>query len=234
METRRPTELSGGQQQRVAIARALVFEPRVLLLDEPFGALDRRLREQLGLEVRRVQRELGITTIFVTHDQDEAFTMSTRISVMGEGELLQVAPPVEVYTSPKRLEVARYLGQLNEFDVEVELEGGSLVHSGPDGLKVRCPATDAPFERGRTYLAAARPEHIELRPPGLEGAARGRVIAAIFAGDSMRAQVVTESGTEFLCVLPPSATTVVDGDNVSVVVDPERLLVFDQNGARVS
>src|SRR5262249_7166374 len=110
---RKATELSGGQKQRVALARALILEPKVLLLDEPLGALDRKLRERMQLELRALQREVGITFIFVTHDQEEALTMSDRIAVMGAGRLLQVATPRRLYEQPSSLEVAAFIGTIN-------------------------------------------------------------------------------------------------------------------------
>ena len=117
---RRPRELSGGQQQRVALARALVFEPDALLLDEPLGALDRRLREQLQTEIKEIQRRVGISVLFVTHDQDEAMTMSDRIAVMRDGEIVQIGSPSEVYLHPGTAFVASFLGETNLLPVRLE------------------------------------------------------------------------------------------------------------------
>jgi ABC-type Fe3+/spermidine/putrescine transport system ATPase subunit len=236
MQGRRPSALSGGQQQRVALARALVFEPRVLLLDEPFGALDRRLREQLGLEVRRVQRELGITTIFVTHDQDEAFTMSTRIAVMGHGEILQVDTPTSVYGQPSQLEVARYLGNLNEFGVSVGDRNGVSTHVlGPSSLTFVVPTGDG-VVKGRSLRAGVRPEHVRIEPSsstrcGTEATVR----AAIFGGGWTRAQLVLGDGSEFLAVLPREGHTIADGDRVWIGIDLKHGMLFDQDtGQRVA
>ena len=127
---RRPAQLSGGQQQRVALARALVLRPRVLLLDEPLGALDAQLRKQLQLELRAVQREVGITFVYVTHDQEEALTMSDRIAVLAEGRVEQVGPPEEIYSAPATTFVAGFLGAANIFDADVlEVNGGSAACS---------------------------------------------------------------------------------------------------------
>ena len=127
---RRPAQLSGGQQQRVALARALVLRPRVLLLDEPLGALDAKLRKQLQLELRKVQREVGITFVYVTHDQEEALTMSDQIAVLAEGRVEQVGPPREIYTAPATTYVAGFLGAANIFDAEVlEVTGGAAICS---------------------------------------------------------------------------------------------------------
>ena len=119
LETRKSNELSGGQRQRVALARALVRRPKVLLLDEPLGALDKRLREAMQLELRQLQRQVGITFLFVTHDQDEALSMADRISVMSNGRVLQIATPRALYESPKSREVADFVGTMNFFEAEI-------------------------------------------------------------------------------------------------------------------
>ena len=116
LETRKPSQMSGGQQQRVALARALVNQPKVLLLDEPLGALDLKLRQEMHLELKKLQRDVGISFVFVTHDQEEALTMSDRIAVMHEGKLLQVASPEEIYESPANRFVADFIGRTNLLD----------------------------------------------------------------------------------------------------------------------
>src|SRR3977135_2976585 len=127
MAERLPKQLSGGQQQRVALARATVFQPRLLLLDEPFGALDRKLREQMQIEVRRLQRRLGLTTLFITHDQEEALVMSDRIAVMDKGRVLQVGPPNEIYEAPANTFIADFIGESNIFVGVVEADGGNTL-----------------------------------------------------------------------------------------------------------
>jgi ABC-type Fe3+/spermidine/putrescine transport system ATPase subunit len=230
---RYPAELSGGQQQRVALARALVFEPRVLLLDEPFGALDRRLREQLGLEVRRVQRELGITTIFVTHDQDEAFTMSTRIAVMGHGEILQVDAPPAVYHHPCSLEVARFLGQLNEFPVTVTRAGSETVLEAPGGLRMGAPSSNG-LPDGESLRCGVRPEHIQVATEPTEiCAAHATVQAAIFGGDWTRAQIVLGDAPPLLAIMPHHGPPVADGDQVWIGVHSQHGMLFADTGERV-
>jgi ABC-type Fe3+/spermidine/putrescine transport system ATPase subunit len=233
---RKPSELSGGQQQRVALARALVFEPRVLLLDEPFGALDRRLREQLGLEVRRVQRELGVTTIFVTHDQDEAFTMSTRIAVMGHGQILQVDTPAEVYRDPARVDVARYLGNLSEFEATLAKTNGSPPHArGPAGMRVEAPGV-ADVDANQVLRCGVRPEHVEVASsPSDTHAVEATVRAAIFGGSWVRAQLVLNGGHEILATLPREQAALSDGDRVWVGVKREHWMLFDAtSGQRIS
>ena len=161
---RKPAQLSGGQQQRVALARALVLRPRVLLLDEPLGALDAKLRKQLQLELRAVQREVGITFVYVTHDQEEALTMSDQIAVLAEGRVEQVGPPEEIYAAPATTYVAGFLGAANIFDAEVlESAGGSAVCAA---MSVRLgAAVDDDFAPGPAAIVI-RPERITLQQPG--------------------------------------------------------------------
>jgi spermidine/putrescine transport system ATP-binding protein len=161
---RRPAQLSGGQQQRVALARALVLRPRVLLLDEPLGALDAKLRKQLQLELRAVQREVGITFVYVTHDQEEALTMSDQIAVLAEGRVEQVGPPQEIYSAPATTFVAGFLGAANIFDADVlEAGGGSALCSALDTrLGAAVDATTVPG----SAAIVIRPERITLQEPG--------------------------------------------------------------------
>ncbi len=161
---RRPSQLSGGQQQRVALARALVLRPRVLLLDEPLGALDAKLRKQLQLELRAVQREVGITFVYVTHDQEEALTMSDRIAVLAEGRVEQVGPPQEIYSAPATTFVAGFLGAANIFDADVlELAGSSAVCSA---LDTRLGAAVDDSARTGPAAIVIRPERIALQDAG--------------------------------------------------------------------
>lgn len=172
---RRPGQLSGGQQQRIALARALVLRPRVLLLDEPLGALDAKLRKQLQLELRAVQREVGITFVYVTHDQEEALTMSDQIAVLAHGRVEQVGPPEEIYTAPATTYVAGFLGAANIFDAEViQSAAGAAVCSA---MSVRLNAV---VDNGCAPGPAAimiRPERIKVQQPGEPVPAGHNVIA---------------------------------------------------------
>ncbi|HYZ14175.1 MAG TPA: ABC transporter ATP-binding protein [Actinomycetota bacterium] len=164
-DKRKPGQMSGGQQQRVALARALVNEPQVLLLDEPLGALDLKLRKQMQLELKRIQQEVGITFIYVTHDQEEAMTMSDRLAVMRNGRIEQVGPPEEVYENPQTQFVAGFLGASNLLEGELKeqrngttsvlLQGGDVVHM---------PTDRAPFHTGVDVLVGVRPEKITIAP----------------------------------------------------------------------
>ena len=161
---RRPAQLSGGQQQRVALARALVLRPRVLLLDEPLGALDAKLRKQLQLELRAVQREVGITFVYVTHDQEEALTMSDQIAVLAEGRVEQVGPPQDIYSAPATTFVAGFMGAANIFDAEVlEAGGGTAVCAALDTRLGA--AVDGSAVPGVAAIVI-RPERIVLQEPG--------------------------------------------------------------------
>jgi spermidine/putrescine transport system ATP-binding protein len=166
-ETRKPGQMSGGQQQRVALARALVNHPKVLLLDEPLGALDLKLRKQMQLELKRIQQEVGITFIYVTHDQEEAMTMSNRLAVMRAGRAEQIGPPEEVYENPQTQFVAAFLGASNllEGDLKQQANGTSTVLLA-GGDFVHLPNERAPFGVGESVLVGVRPEKITIRSDG--------------------------------------------------------------------
>ncbi|UOQ59845.1 ABC transporter ATP-binding protein [Leucobacter rhizosphaerae] len=184
----KPTQLSGGQQQRVALARALVFQPRLLLMDEPFGALDRALRERLQLELRRLHRELGITVVFVTHDQEEALTLSDRIAVFNEGRIEQVGTPEELYERPATLFVARFIGESNAITGEVR-DGEFLSRHG-----VRVPA---PQLSEGPAVAIVRPERLRVVAPDAPAgdcAIEGTVADITYLGAQSRLELDTAEG----------------------------------------
>ena len=169
-EERKPGQMSGGQQQRVALARALVNHPKVLLLDEPLGALDLKLRKQMQLELKRIQQEVGITFIYVTHDQEEAMTMSNRLAVMRAGRAEQIGPPEEVYEKPQTQFVAAFLGASNllEGELKEQTDGTSTVLLA-GGDVVHLPNDRAPFRVGENVLVGVRPEKITIRSDGAKG-----------------------------------------------------------------
>ena len=184
LEERRPHQLSGGQKQRVALARAIVIRPRVLLLDEPLSALDKALRVDMQVELRRIQREIGITTIFVTHDQEEALTLSDRIGMLRDGQVVQEGAPREVYERPGSVFAARFLGDANIFEGGVE--NGAVVLA--DGSRIG--TLGAPDPARRTSIVAVRPEKMWLEPAeaaAREGANAIEAVVAqqIFAGSSL-------------------------------------------------
>ncbi len=185
---RRPSELSGGQQQRVALARALVNRPKVLLLDEPLGALDLKLRQTMQLELKDIQNEVGITFIYVTHDQEEALTMSDRIGVMNEGKLVQVGASEEIYQSPSDLFVAGFVGEMSFLPAEI-VEPGSVRLSGGEVIRAE---TSSPA--GTSVTLALRPERVHLyadrsEAPPDRNAVDGSVTRQIFQGDTMYYEV---------------------------------------------
>jgi putative spermidine/putrescine transport system ATP-binding protein len=196
---RRPSQLSGGQQQRVALARALIYQPTVLLLDEPLGALDRSLRERMQMELRNLHRKVGVTFLYVTHDQDEALTMSDRIVVMRDGQIEQIGTPEEVYAHPVTEFVARFVGAAN-------LLAGTVVGfdkplaSVALATELMISATaDSPPERHANCLVLIRPERVAVRPvggpdpPGAVGL-DGWLESEVFAGTTWRCQVSTAAG----------------------------------------
>ncbi len=164
LEKRRPDQLSGGQRQRVALARALVLKPEVLLLDEPLAALDPNLRREVQVELKALQRELGITFAFVTHDREEALAMSDRIAVMNQGKVEQVGSPAGVFEAPETEFVARFLGATNLFTAEVRrMEGGVLLLQLPDGTELAVSAAGPPRLRREPVRFVVRPEKLVLR-----------------------------------------------------------------------
>ena len=167
MEDRRPDQLSGGQQQRVALARALVNQPKVLLLDEPLGALDLKLRQEMQQELKALQHQVGITFVFVTHDQEEALAMSERIGVMSEGRLLQVGTPREIYERPASRFVADFIGRTNLIEASVESAGTLRL---ANGARIEAEASTAP---GSEVTVSLRPERTRLHPRGAAATAEG-------------------------------------------------------------
>jgi spermidine/putrescine transport system ATP-binding protein len=174
-ENRKVESLSGGQQQRVAIARALVNEPKVLLLDEPLGALDLKLRQEMQIELKRIQQKLGITFIFVTHDQEEALTMSDTIIVMNKGKIQQMGTPEDIYNEPENAFVAKFIGESNVID-GVMLDDYRVEFSG---MEFEC--VDNGFEKNENIEVVVRPEDIKMVDPK-KGMLKGKVISSVFKG----------------------------------------------------
>ena len=199
LENRRPRQLSGGQQQRVALARALVNQPAALLLDEPLGALDVKLRKQMQLELKKIQTELGTTFVYVTHDQDEALSMSDRIAVMNRGQVEQIAGPREIYEHPATAFVADFIGSLNALDFTVdELVGGYAVMRVGEAERVVLPV-GADASAGDSFRVAVRPERVQIGLPGTpnaDGGTRlaGTVVQVVYLGMYTQFHVETAVG----------------------------------------
>jgi putative spermidine/putrescine transport system ATP-binding protein len=219
---RYPHQLSGGQQQRVALARALAIEPQVLLLDEPLSALDAKVRAQLRDEIRRIQLDVGITTLFVTHDQEEALAIADRVGVMREGRLDQLAPPTEVYSRPATSFVAEFVGLSNRLAGEVR--GGEVIVRG-----CKLPLVERDTPDGQV-VALVRPEAVSLasNAPGSEagsGPLTGTVIAITFLGATSRV-TVDLGDTRVMAQLPTSeASALTAGSRVVLAIRPDPVLV---------
>ena len=237
-EKRKPNQLSGGQQQRVALARALVNNPDVLLLDEPLGALDLKLRKQMQVELKRIQSEIGITFVFVTHDQEEAMTMSDRIAVMRNGRIEQLGQPEELYERPTTEFVAGFLGVSNLLDGEVIGRAGELVEIRlTDGTLVRAP--EDTVNGASQVQVGIRPEKLRVLPAGAEvadaadvNALEGIVLDASYIGVSTQYIVKTADGhkvTVYAQNLETSGASEVlsDGQRVTMTWRPQHTFVID-------
>jgi putative spermidine/putrescine transport system ATP-binding protein len=199
---RMPAQLSGGQQQRVAVARSLVFEPDLVLMDEPLGALDKNLREQMQYEIKHIHDSLGVTVVYVTHDQTEALTMSNRIAVFDDGIIQQLAPPADLYERPENAFVAAFIGEnnrlfgkvksLNGTGCKVELDDGSEVHA----LKVNVG------EVGDRTTLSLRPERVMIEPGELPNTFDAQVRELIYLGDHIRTRVRLCGNDEFVIKIP--------------------------------
>ncbi len=213
-EKRSVTTLSGGQQQRVAIARALVNEPEILLLDEPLGALDLKMRKEMQIELKAMHDELGITFIYVTHDQEEALTMSDKIVVMSEGKIQQIGTPEDIYNEPQNAFVADFIGESNIFNgimtgkLQARFAGGEFI----------C-VDDVP--EGTQITAVVRPEDIEITAPS-EGQIRGKVISVIFKG--IHYEITVQSGRYEVVIQSTRSAKV--GDTVGMHVDPDGIHIM--------
>jgi putative spermidine/putrescine transport system ATP-binding protein len=197
-ESRYPRQLSGGQQQRVALARAIVFEPPVLLMDEPLGALDKRLRELMQVELRHLQRQLGITTVSVTHDQTEALVMSDVVAILDRGLLQQLGPPLTVYRRPANQFVADFIGESNLLSGSLgEADGGGPVFTTGKGLAIRLGVDSGPARPGPGHVVV-RPEYVRLGAAATSAANRYRaeVLEVLYVGDLVKYRLLVDGGDE--------------------------------------
>jgi spermidine/putrescine transport system ATP-binding protein len=228
-EKRRPAQLSGGQQQRVALARALVLNPSVLLLDEPLGALDAKLRKALQLELKAIQEEFGITFVYVTHDQEEALTMSDRIAVMSGGRVEQIATPTQMYEEPQTVFVADFLGVSNLMSVEVDggERGGCRARLGDFVLRALHGAVEA---RGSTRVVI-RPERVRVEPYESSGENRvpGMIERVVYLGssDQLVIRLATGDIVQALVVNDGSPRELAQGTAVQVHLPAEALRVLE-------
>ena len=220
-ENRRPGQLSGGQAQRVAVARALVFEPELILMDEPLGALDKQLREQMQYEIKHIHESLGVTVVYVTHDQSEALTMSDRVAVFNDGIIQQLATPEVLYEQPENAFVAQFIGENNKLEgriksqmdnglCEVELAGNQIVTA----LNVQNR------EIGAVTSMSIRPERVILNPQDnqVDNKATGKITESIYLGDHLRLNVRAFGEQEFVMKVPNATehSSLIEGTEVSV------------------
>lgn len=219
-DARRPAELSGGQQQRVALARALAFSPRLLLLDEPLGALDLRLREAMQIEIRRVQRETGVTAIFVTHDQGEALAMSDRVAVMNAGRIEQLDTPRAIYSVPNTTFVAQFVGKSNILEARVaSAEDGSVsVSVAGTVIRLACPHGGERMP-GAACRLCIRPEHVRLSRTTTGGGIAATVQSIQFLGTHQLIELHTHVGS----ILAHSVDPWSSGDQAFVDWDPAKV-----------
>lgn len=227
MADRAPNQLSGGQQQRVALARALVVRPKVMLFDEPLSNLDAKLRVKMRTEIRRLQRRLGITSVYVTHDQSEAMALSDRIVVMNHGKIEQAAPPAQIYLRPASVFVADFVGRANFLDVEIL--SGQPDSSGR--VLVKAMDTEAWVHAHRDALAAddrvllVRPESTRVTKTEAQSGvgARGTILSAMFFGETIEYDIETDSGSVVSIVADPTADLILEeGQEVCVTFEPEK------------
>ena len=228
---RKPAQLSGGQQQRVALARALVNYPSALLLDEPLGALDLKLRHAMQFELKRIQREVGITFIYVTHDQEEALTMSDRIAVMNAGNVEQIGTPTDIYDVPATVFVANFIGQANLWPGrQVRVDGG-VADVSVLGTTLRARAGLTAIEPGGHATLMVRPERVRVSVDPLPGdcvSIQGTVADLTFQGPVIRVSITASDGSVVLAHVGPEQRlpTLHPGDPVHVGWDPEASLVL--------
>jgi putative spermidine/putrescine transport system ATP-binding protein len=231
MRKRRPGQLSGGQQQRVALARALVFDPKLVLMDEPLGALDKQLREHMQLEIKHIHQDLGVTVVYVTHDQGEALTMSDRVAVFSDGEIQQLAAPADLYERPQNSFVAQFIGENNRLSgVVTEYAGGQCrVRVGDAGeihaLPVKISAA------GEKTTLSLRPERVRINPAtgACENQFDARVEELIYMGDHTRARIQVLGQSNFVVKVPNSegVPDLVPGAAIRVGWRPEDCRALD-------
>jgi iron(III) transport system ATP-binding protein len=219
---RYPSELSGGQQQRVAVARALVLEPQVLLFDEPLSNLDAKLRRSVRNEIRDLQQKLGLTVVYVTHDQEEALAVSDKIIVMNKGQIAQIGTPHELYESPSDLFVANFIGESNIIDSKIERisRGKATIKLGEQLLQVNA----GELEAGPIKMVV-RPEDVTLHVKKIKDSFAGVIETATYVGSKTEYQIRTKAGS-FFVTLPSRSTQYAAGTKIHLSVDPDVVRLF--------
>ncbi|QKC95890.1 ABC transporter ATP-binding protein [Mesorhizobium sp. NZP2298] len=232
-EKKLPSQLSGGQQQRIALARAIVFEPQVLLLDEPLSALDANMREEMRVEIKKIQKETGITAIFVTHDQEEALSMSDRIVVMNAGSAEQIGTPEEVYERPATAFVADFLGKANMLAGTVSGSGKAtaVVLASGQTVNVVCPRRLAD---GSKVTVVVRPQKLTVGAAPGANLLSGRVVSASYLGGSAIYEIDIGGKTSIRANATISGRVLREGETIDLGFDPEGCVLLDEDGQRIS
>ena len=226
--SRKPNELSGGQQQRVALARAFVIEPSVLLMDEPLSNLDAKLRVQMRTTIKKLQRRLGITTVYVTHDQEEALAISDRIAVMNAGNIMQIGTPEEIYRKPANPFVANFIGVSNFIDCSVQSSQGKGYISLPDGYSITIPVSR---DYSGDAILSARPEQLFFDEKGIPG----KINMSIFLGDFVQYEVELSTGQiiELNEYTKDVERVRPDGENVFISMNPNQISLYEAKSEEV-
>ncbi len=232
-EKKLPSQLSGGQQQRIALARAIVFEPQVLLLDEPLSALDANMREEMRVEIKKIQKETGITAIFVTHDQEEALSMSDRIVVMNAGSAEQVGTPEEVYETPATAFVADFLGKANMLAGTVGKPGAAAAITLAAGQAVNV-ASAARLAPGSKVTVVVRPQKLSTSAAAGGNKLSGRVVSTSYLGGSAIYEIDIGGGVTIRANMPISGRVFREGEAIEVGFDPSDSILLDEGGRRIS
>ncbi|MEI9411715.1 ABC transporter ATP-binding protein [Mesorhizobium salmacidum] len=230
-EKKLPSQLSGGQQQRIALARAIVFEPQVLLLDEPLSALDANMREEMRVEIKKIQKETGITAIFVTHDQEEALSMSDRIVVMNAGAVEQIGTPEEVYETPATAFVADFLGKANMLAGTVSRSGQAVVLATGQTIDVACPR---PLGDGSKVTVVVRPQKFSVGAGTSVNRLTGRVVSASYLGGSAIYEIDIGGKISLRANAPINGRVLREGETADFGFDPEGCVLLDEDGQRIS
>ncbi len=229
---RRPAQLSGGQQQRVALARALVFEPELVLMDEPLGALDKQLREQMQFEITRLAHELGITTVYVTHDQTEALTMSDRVAVFEDGRIQQLAPPDQLYEEPENSFVAQFIGENNTLTGKLKsIDGGTCIVTLDSGEEIDAKPVNVERPGERTRISI-RPERVEFDMKRLKKGShtlKAEVKEFIYMGDIFRTRLSVAGNDNFIVKTrnAPNQVRLTPGTQIEIGWQPEDCRALD-------
>ena len=223
--SRRPAQLSGGQQQRIALARSLVFEPELVLMDEPLGALDKQLREHMQYEIKHIHEQLGVTVVYVTHDQSEALTMSDRVAVFDDGRIQQLATPADLYERPDNAFVAQFIGENNRLKAVItETQDGLVKTKTAGGTQFIAKSVNC-GEVGSFATLSVRPERVSVGVEG-ENTTKAKVLELIYLGDHIRCRMRVEKDDEFIVKVPNSS------NDTHLVVNEETIVSWSSEDCR--